>query len=114
MKRLILFAFMLLPAVWMEAQSSQQANVQSAAQFAYDANGNLTKDLTKGISEIQYNFLNLKKIGCISTKGNKSLLLLPFVFVLHYLYQAKSSLRMVTALPMSMPPTAGSCRQCAA
>ena len=50
---------MLLPAVWMEAQSSQQANVQSAAQFAYDANGNLTKDLTKGISEIQYNFLNL-------------------------------------------------------
>ena len=33
--------------------------VQQADEYAYDANGNLTKDLNRNISEIQYNFLNL-------------------------------------------------------
>ena len=30
-----------------------------AGEYAYDANGNLTKDLNKNIIDIQYNFLNL-------------------------------------------------------
>ena len=33
--------------------------VRQANEYAYDANGNLTKDLNKGITEIQYNVLNL-------------------------------------------------------
>ena len=33
--------------------------VKQADEYAYDANGNLTKDLNKGITDIQYNFLNL-------------------------------------------------------
>ena len=33
--------------------------VKQANEYAYDANGNLTKDLNKGISGITYNFLNL-------------------------------------------------------
>ena len=33
--------------------------VKQADEYAYDANGNLTKDLNKNISEIQYNCLNL-------------------------------------------------------
>ena len=33
--------------------------VQQADEYAYDANGNLTKDLNRNISEVQYNFLNL-------------------------------------------------------
>ena len=33
--------------------------VKQANEYAYDANGNLTKDLNKGISSIQYNYLNL-------------------------------------------------------
>ena len=35
-------------------------------EYVYDANGNMTKDLNKGISNIQYNSLNLDKIGCAS------------------------------------------------
>ncbi len=35
-------------------------------EYTYDQNGNLTKDLNKGISSIQYNSLNLDKIGCAS------------------------------------------------
>ena len=31
----------------------------AADEYSYDANGNLTKDLNKGISGITYNFLNL-------------------------------------------------------
>ena len=31
----------------------------TAGEYAYDANGNLTKDLNKGITDIQYNVLNL-------------------------------------------------------
>ncbi len=31
----------------------------AANEYAYDANGNLTKDLNKNITDIQYNFLNL-------------------------------------------------------
>ena len=86
--------------------------VKQANEYAYDANGNLTKDLNKNISNIQYNFLNLKKIGCTSTKVNKSKLLLPFVFGLHYLCPAKS--RSVTAVPSPThtPPTARSCARC--
>ena len=33
--------------------------VKQANEYVYDANGNLTKDLNKGISSIQYNVLNL-------------------------------------------------------
>ena len=33
--------------------------VNAADEYSYDANGNLTKDLNKGISGITYNFLNL-------------------------------------------------------
>ena len=33
--------------------------VKQANEYAYDANGNLTKDLNKNISSIQYNCLNL-------------------------------------------------------
>ena len=33
--------------------------VKQANEYAYDANGNLTKDLNKGISNISYNCLNL-------------------------------------------------------
>ena len=35
-------------------------------EYTYDANGNLTKDLNKNITNIQYNLLNLDKIGCAS------------------------------------------------
>ena len=35
--------------------------VKQADEYAYDANGNLTKDLNKNISEIQYNCLNLPR-----------------------------------------------------
>ncbi|MFQ7086475.1 MAG: RHS repeat domain-containing protein, partial [Bacteroides sp.] len=31
-------------------------------EYAYDANGNLTQDLNKGIEDIQYNFLNLPRL----------------------------------------------------
>ena len=33
--------------------------VKQSNEYAYDANGNLTKDLNKGITDIQYNCLNL-------------------------------------------------------
>ena len=36
--------------------------VKQANEYAYDNNGNLTKDLNKGIEEIQYNSLNLPKL----------------------------------------------------
>ena len=64
--------------------------VQQADEYVYDKNGNLTKDLNKNITSIQYNCLNLDKIGCTSTKENKIKLLLPFVFGLHYLCQVRS------------------------
>ena len=35
--------------------------VKQANEYAYDANGNLTNDLNKNISEIQYNCLNLPR-----------------------------------------------------
>ena len=35
--------------------------VKQTNEYAYDANGNLTKDLNKNISEIQYNCLNLPR-----------------------------------------------------
>ena len=35
----------------------------AATEYAYDANGNLTKDLNKNITNISYNCLNLDKIG---------------------------------------------------
>ena len=64
--------------------------VKQSNEYVYDKNGNLTKDLNRNITSIQYNCLNLDKIGCTSTKENKSKLLLPFVFGLHYLCQARS------------------------
>ncbi|MEL5896078.1 DUF6443 domain-containing protein [Bacteroides sp. GD17] len=36
--------------------------VKQAGEYAYDANGNLTKDLNKGITGIQYNVLNLPSV----------------------------------------------------
>lgn len=36
--------------------------VKQAGEYAYDANGNLTKDLNKGIKQIQYNILNLPSV----------------------------------------------------
>ena len=36
--------------------------VKQTNEYAYDNNGNLTKDLNKGIEEIQYNSLNLPKL----------------------------------------------------
>ncbi|MCD8093132.1 MAG: RHS repeat-associated core domain-containing protein [Bacteroides sp.] len=43
--------------------------VKQDGEYAYDANGNLTKDLNKGISSIQYNILNLPDIVTF-TGGN--------------------------------------------
>ena len=86
--------------------------VKQANEYAYDANGNLTKDLNKNISNIQYNFLNLKKIGCTSTKVNRSKLLLPFVFGLHYLCPARSPSVTAVPSPTHTPPTARSCARC--
>ena len=39
----------------------------ATTEYAYDANGNLTKDSGKGISNIAYNCLNLDKIGFASS-----------------------------------------------
>nr|WP_301425596.1 RHS repeat-associated core domain-containing protein [Bacteroides intestinalis] len=36
--------------------------VKQDNEYAYDANGNLTQDLNKGIEDIQYNFLNLPRL----------------------------------------------------
>ena len=38
----------------------------AADEYSYDANGNLTKDLNKGISGITYNFLNLPNVVTFS------------------------------------------------
>ena len=70
--------------------------VKQANEYAYDKNGNLTKDLNRNITSIQYNCLNLDKIGCTSTKENKSKLLLPFVFGLHF---ASFCIRFALSLP---------------
>ena len=40
--------------------------VKQANEYAYDANGNLTKDLNKNISSIQYNCLNLPQVVTFS------------------------------------------------
>ena len=40
--------------------------VKQANEYAYDANGNLTKDLNKGITDIQYNCLNLPSVVTFS------------------------------------------------
>ena len=82
--------------------------VKQANEYAYDANGNLTKDLNKNISNIQYNCLNLEKTGCTSTNVNKSKLLLPFVFGLHYLCQARSRSLTEVLSNTPMPPMAQS------
>lgn len=42
---------------------------KQADEYVYDANGNLTKDLNKGISSIQYNVLNLPVNMVFSTGG---------------------------------------------
>jgi hypothetical protein len=39
------------------------------AEYTYDANGNLTKDLNKGILYITYNYLNLP-LSIAKTGGN--------------------------------------------
>jgi RHS repeat-associated protein len=41
-------------------------NVKQAGEYTYDANGNLMKDLNKGISSIQYNILNLPSVVTFS------------------------------------------------
>ena len=40
--------------------------VKQSNEYAYDANGNLTKDLNKGITDIQYNCLNLPSVVTFS------------------------------------------------
>ena len=40
--------------------------VKQVGEYTYDANGNLTKDLNKGISGITYNFLNLPNVVTFS------------------------------------------------
>ena len=40
--------------------------MKQANEYAYDANGNLTKDLNKGITDIQYNCLNLPSVVTFS------------------------------------------------
>ena len=45
---------------------------KQAGEYAYDANGNLTKDLNKGITVIQYNFLNLPSTVTFSDGGTIS------------------------------------------
>ena len=42
-----------------------------AGEYAYDANGNLTKDLNKGITDIQYNVLNLPSTVSFSDGSTK-------------------------------------------
>ncbi|GEM_PF-4801163 len=37
------------------------AFAQTEQQYAYDRNGNMTKDLSKGITKIEYNSLNLPR-----------------------------------------------------
>ena len=46
------------------------ASVASAQEYFYDANGNMYKDLNKGISNIGYNHLNLPK-EVIKDNGSK-------------------------------------------
>ena len=41
-------------------------SMKQANEYTYDANGNLTKDLNKGISGITYNFLNLPNVVTFS------------------------------------------------
>ncbi|WP_366049822.1 hypothetical protein [uncultured Bacteroides sp.] len=40
--------------------------VKQANEYAYDANGNLTKDLNKGITNLSYNYLNLPNVVTFS------------------------------------------------
>ena len=54
MKQKILFLLLLLPWIGLRAQTG-------STEYAYDLNGNLTKDLGRGIVEIRYNYLNLPK-----------------------------------------------------
>lgn len=41
-----------------------------SGDYSYDANGNLKKDLNKGISSISYNILNLPKVVTFTGKGH--------------------------------------------
>ena len=59
--------------------------------IGYDQNGNMTKDLNKGISNIQYNSLNLDKIGCASEIKTENI-----VFVLYFARLALSLPQVVT------------------
>ena len=43
-----------------------KTGANAADEYSYDANGNLTKDLNKGISGITYNFLNLPNVVTFS------------------------------------------------
>ncbi len=42
----------------------------AAGEYAYDANGNLTKDLNKGITRITYNVLNLPNVVTFSERSS--------------------------------------------
>ncbi len=43
-----------------------------ATEYTYDSNGNLTKDLNKGISGISYNLLNLPRTLSISNSSGSA------------------------------------------
>lgn len=42
----------------------------TATEYGYDGNGNMVKDLNKGISKIEYNFLNLPRRITFASAGN--------------------------------------------
>jgi hypothetical protein len=56
MKKIIAFIMCALCTVMTWGQTS---NTSDVAEYAYDANGNLTKDLNKNITNIAYNALSL-------------------------------------------------------
>ena len=51
--------------------------VKQANEYTYDSNGNLTKDLNKGISTITYNVLNLPNMVTFSTVVRLPILMVP-------------------------------------
>ena len=57
--------------------------VKQANEYVYDANGNLTKDLNKGISNITYNVLNLPTGVILLPAVSYSMAILPTASAAH-------------------------------
>ncbi|WP_255498815.1 DUF6443 domain-containing protein, partial [Dysgonomonas sp. ZJ709] len=47
-------------------------NANTAAEYSYNKNGAMSKDLNKGISDIQYNSLNLPKLMDVNSSGTQA------------------------------------------